>query len=88
VERERARVPLTPWSNDPVSDPNSEAFYLRDEGQRPRLVADAAADARRPAPYVARHGFGYSVFEHERGRHRRRRFASTSPATRRSSSRR
>ena len=22
---------LTPWSNDPVADPNSEAFYIRDE---------------------------------------------------------
>ena len=22
---------LTPWSNDPVSDPNTEAFYIRDE---------------------------------------------------------
>ena len=25
---------LTPWSNDPVSDPAGEAFYLRDEDRR------------------------------------------------------
>ncbi|MDD4016573.1 MAG: glucoamylase family protein [Kiritimatiellae bacterium] len=54
---------LTTWHNDPVSDPNSEAFYLRDEetGQFWSLTP-------RPAPgrngYVCRHGFGYTVFEH------------------------
>ncbi|HEX7441511.1 MAG TPA: cyclic beta 1-2 glucan synthetase, partial [Caldimonas sp.] len=54
---------LTPWSNDPVSDPNSEAFYIRDEVTggfwSPTLLPTRSA-----GPYVTRHGFGYSVFEH------------------------
>lgn len=54
---------LTPWSNDPVGDANTEAYYIRDEdsGQfwSPTLLPTAGA-----TPYVTRHGFGYSVFEH------------------------
>ena len=38
---------LTPWSNDPVSDPPGEALYLRDEDERRALVAHAAAGRRR-----------------------------------------
>ncbi len=57
---------LTPWSNDPVGDANTEAYYLRDEEngrfwsatRLPRVQGSGAA------PYVTRHGFGYSVFEH------------------------
>jgi N,N'-diacetylchitobiose phosphorylase len=54
---------LTPWSNDPVSDPHGEALYLRDE--------DAGifwSPTPGPAPgagaYEARHGFGYSRWRH------------------------
>jgi cellobiose phosphorylase len=58
---------LTPWSNDPVSDPNTEAFYLRDEDSgecwSPTLLP-AVPQAGGAADYVTRHGFGYSVFEH------------------------
>ena len=54
---------LTPWSNDPVGDANTEAYYLRDEESghywSPTLLPRGGA-----APHVARHGFGYSVFEH------------------------
>jgi cellobiose phosphorylase len=54
---------LTPWNNDPVSDPGGEAFYLRDEE-----TGQYWSPAPRPVPslesYVIRHGFGYSVFEH------------------------
>lgn len=54
---------LTPWSNDPVGDANTEAYYLRDEDSgdfwSPTLLPAPGA-----APYVTRHGFGYSVFEH------------------------
>jgi cellobiose phosphorylase len=54
---------LTPWSNDPVSDANTEAYYIRDEESgtfwSPTLLPSGGA-----APYVTRHGFGYSVFEH------------------------
>ncbi len=54
---------LTPWSNDPVADPNTEAIYLRDE-----TTGRTWSPTRLPVPgagtYVTRHGFGYSVFEH------------------------
>ena len=58
---------LTPWSNDPVSDPNTEAFYIRDEDSghfwSPTLLPTPSAVST-GEPYLARHGFGYSVFEH------------------------
>lgn len=62
---------LTPWHNDPVTDAGGEEFYLRDEesGQIWSPTAQpASADplrARAAAPHRARHGFGYSVFEHD-----------------------
>ena len=37
---------LTPWSNDPVTDPPGEALYLRDEETARGLVAHAAAVPR------------------------------------------
>jgi cyclic beta-1,2-glucan synthetase len=56
---------LTPWSNDPVADPPGEAFYLRDE-DTDDLWSPTAAPIRDDASvYVARHGWGYSRFEHE-----------------------
>jgi len=54
---------LTPWSNDPVGDPNSEAFYIRDEASG-SFWSPTLLPARSTSPYLARHGFGYSVFEH------------------------
>jgi cellobiose phosphorylase len=58
---------LTPWENDPVGDSNGEAFYLRDE-ERGHFWSPTPLPCRGATPYVARHGFGYSVFEHtERG---------------------
>jgi cellobiose phosphorylase len=58
---------LTPWHNDPVSDSGGEAFYLRDE-ERGHFWSPTPLPARGSTPYVTRHGFGYSVFEHtERG---------------------
>jgi cellobiose phosphorylase len=58
---------LTPWGNDPVSDSRGEAFYLRDE-ERGHYWSPAPLPCRGATPYVTRHGFGYSVFEHtERG---------------------
>jgi cyclic beta-1,2-glucan synthetase len=55
---------LTPWSNDAVADPSGEAFYLRDEdtGVVWSPTASPIRDAR--ATYIARHGRGYSRFEH------------------------
>ena len=54
---------LTPWSNDPVSDPNSEAFYIRDEASG-RFWSPTLLPTRGEGTYFARHGFGYSRFEH------------------------
>jgi cyclic beta-1,2-glucan synthetase len=55
---------ITPWSNDPVSDSPGEAFYLLDNDTGD-LWTPTALPIRDPAAtYVARHGRGYSRFEH------------------------
>jgi cellobiose phosphorylase len=54
---------LTPWHNDPVSDASGEACYLRDEDSG-HFWSPAASPSRGTGAYVARHGFGYSKFEH------------------------
>ncbi|HEY5297339.1 MAG TPA: glucoamylase family protein [Verrucomicrobiae bacterium] len=54
---------LTPWNNDAVTDASGEAFYIRDE-QTGKFWSPTPLPARGQTPYVARHGFGYSVFEH------------------------
>ena len=54
---------LTPWSNDPVSDPSGEAFYIRDEDNG-TLWSPTMSPIRVPnATYTTRHGQGYSRFE-------------------------
>jgi cyclic beta-1,2-glucan synthetase len=54
---------LTPWNNDPVSGAASEAIYIRDEDTgvywTPTPLPIRENDA-----YRARHGQGYTVFEH------------------------
>jgi len=54
---------LTPWNNDPVQDTCGEAFYIRDE-QTGQFWSPTPMPARGTTPYVIRHGFGYTVFEH------------------------
>ena len=54
---------LTPWGDDPVSDASGEAFYLRDE-ETGRFWSPTPLPSRGSTPYVSRHGFGYSSFEH------------------------
>ena len=55
---------LTPWSNDPVSDPPGETLYVRDEDSG-ELWGPTVLPIREEAwPYMARHGQGYSRFEH------------------------
>ncbi|MEO8430492.1 MAG: glucoamylase family protein [Acidobacteriota bacterium] len=55
---------LTPWSNDPVSDPAGEAIFIRDEESgeiwcpTPQPVRDGRAT-------LVRHGMGYTRFERE-----------------------
>ena len=54
---------LTPWRNDAVSDPPSEAVYLRDEDTG-EIWSPTPLPARAEEPYLIRHGSGYSIFEH------------------------
>ncbi len=55
---------LTPWTNDPVSDPVSEAIYVRDD-ETGELWGPTALPIRlEESTYVVRHGSGYSRFEH------------------------
>ncbi|MGE5406870.1 MAG: GH36-type glycosyl hydrolase domain-containing protein [Methanosarcina sp.] len=56
---------ITPWHNDPVRDSGGEAIYIRDE---------ETGHFWSPVPLnnnsgfnICRHGFGYSVFEHNEG---------------------
>ncbi|MDH3315849.1 MAG: glycosyl transferase, partial [Gammaproteobacteria bacterium] len=55
---------LTPWSNDPVGDPTGEAIYVRDE-ETLDLWSATAQPIRDGGTYIARHGHGYSRFEHQ-----------------------
>src|SRR4030095_4371200 len=54
---------LTPWSNDPVSDGGGENFYIRDE-ETGRFWSPSPLPKLGRTPYITRHGFGYSIFEH------------------------
>ncbi|MGZ8516073.1 MAG: GH36-type glycosyl hydrolase domain-containing protein [Chitinophagaceae bacterium] len=54
---------LTPWNNDPVADLKGEAFYLRDE-ESGRFWSPMPLPCTGKSPYITRHGFGYSIFEH------------------------
>ena len=55
---------LTPWSNDPVSDRPGEVFYLRDDDTGDLWCPTALPIRDDTTTYVARHGWGYSRFEH------------------------
>ncbi len=54
---------LTPWHNDPVSDSCGEAIYVRDE-ETGRFWSPSPSPARGANTYIARHGFGYSIFDY------------------------
>ena len=54
---------LTPWSNDPVSDPPGEVVYVRDEDTGEVWGPTALPIRDDGGAYVARHGPGYSRFE-------------------------
>jgi len=57
---------LSPWCNDPVSDSGGESLYIRDE-ESGHFWSPAPLPCGSASPYVSRHGFGYSVFEHAEG---------------------
>jgi len=54
---------LTPWHNDPVCDSSGEAIYLRDE-ENGHFWSPTPLPCPGAGAYISRHGFGYSVFEH------------------------
>ena len=53
---------LTPWNNDPVSDPPGEVVYLRDE-ESGEIWCPTPLPVPTGQPTLVRHGQGYSVFE-------------------------
>ena len=54
---------LSPWGNDPVSNEPHEVVYLRDE-ETAIVWSPTPQPAPAPAPYLARHGAGYTIYEH------------------------
>jgi cyclic beta-1,2-glucan synthetase len=55
---------LTPRSSDPVTDRPGEVIYVRDEASGELWGPTALPIRGEAAPYAARHGQGYSRFEH------------------------
>jgi len=53
---------LTPWSNDPVSDPPAESIYVRDE-ETGEVWTTTPLPIPAHADTVVRHGQGYTVYE-------------------------
>jgi N,N'-diacetylchitobiose phosphorylase len=55
---------ITPWSNDPVTDPHGEALFIRDDDTG---CYWSPTPGPRPGAggYEVRHGFGYTSFLHE-----------------------
>jgi cyclic beta-1,2-glucan synthetase len=53
---------LTPWSNDPVSDPPGEIVYVRDE-ESGEIWSPTPLPVPSPDPTLVRHGQGYTTFE-------------------------
>ncbi len=55
---------LTPWSNDPVSDRPGEVFYIKDEQNGDLWSPTILPIREKTGEYVAKHGQGYSRFQH------------------------
>jgi cyclic beta-1,2-glucan synthetase len=64
---------LTPWSNDPVSDLPGEVIYVQDADSgalttvtaSPGRTGSHRRETDHPVRHIARHGFGYTRFEHD-----------------------
>jgi len=54
---------ITTWNNDPVSDGSGEVIYVRDE-ETGEYWSPTPLPCRAEEPFVIRHGFGYTRFEH------------------------
>ncbi len=55
---------LTPWSNDPITDPVGDAIYLQDE-ENDELWSATPAPVDGNDDYRVTHGAGFSTFAHE-----------------------
>ncbi len=55
---------ITPWSNDPVANRSGEMIFISDAESGELWGPTAHVHQSPDGAYVARHGFGYSVFEH------------------------
>ena len=55
---------LTAWHNDPVVDPHGEAIWIRDEDAG-SFWSPTPGPSPAPDEYRVRHGFGYTIFEHD-----------------------
>ncbi len=54
---------LTPWSNDPVTDPSGEIIYLRDDDTG-EIWTPTPQPIRSDALYTIEHGQGFTHFKH------------------------
>jgi cyclic beta-1,2-glucan synthetase len=52
---------LTPWRNDPITDPHDDAWYVRDNDSGV-FWSPLPGPAPAQADYEVRHGFGYSIW--------------------------
>ena len=53
---------LTPWSNDPVTDPPGEVLYIRDE-ETGEFWSPTPLPVPSSEPTVVRHGQGYTIYQ-------------------------
>ena len=56
---------LTAWSNDPVSDPPAEMFYVRDDDSGELWSPTPLPVREESGDYVVRHGHGYTRCAHD-----------------------
>jgi cyclic beta-1,2-glucan synthetase len=54
---------VTAWGNDPVSNPVSEVFYVRDDVTGKLMSPTLSPLRSTEAAHLARHGFGYTTYE-------------------------
>ncbi|MCR1899749.1 DUF3131 domain-containing protein [Irregularibacter muris] len=55
---------LTPWSNDPITDPPGEVIYIRDEDNGD-FWTPTPLPIRGKEKYTIRHGWGYTEFHYD-----------------------
>jgi cyclic beta-1,2-glucan synthetase len=56
---------ITPWSNDPVSNAPGEVFYVQDVRSGLLISPTLAPLQSHHGTHVARHGFGFTVYERD-----------------------